>query len=85
MSIEEGRHIAIRFSEALTGDVSGNEACFTVTVPAYNMVPGGTIVDENRTVVSVERYASLTEQVDLSSGSFSSLEFSDGALRLVVE
>ena len=63
MSIVEGRHIAIRFSEALTGDVSRNETCFTVTVPAYNMVPGGTLEDMTVPVESVSQSDELGDHV----------------------
>ena len=74
MSIEEGRHIAIRFSEALTGDVSGNEACFTVTVPVYDMVPGGSIEDVTVPVESVSQSDELGDHVLLLNFASGNLE-----------
>ena len=41
----DGAKIIIVFTEPLTGTVTGNESCFTVTVPEYSYVPGGMLRD----------------------------------------
>lgn len=50
---DEGTEIAIRFSEAITGDVSGNEDKFVVTTQEYDMVPGGVLSERAKTVLGV--------------------------------
>lgn len=41
----DGGYIRITFSQPLVGDVSGNQARFSVTWQEYNYVPGGSLVD----------------------------------------
>lgn len=49
----DGARIQIRFTEPIVGDVSGATSAFTVTVPEYTYVPGGTLQDVAKTAASV--------------------------------
>ena len=81
---DNGTLVAIKFSEALTGDPNGNEEKFTVTVPVYNYVPGGTISDTTKSVINTKMYAQAEETINLSSGSGSGITFSRNKLSLEV-
>ena len=80
----EGTEIAIEFTEALTGNPSGNESKFTITTQEYNMVPGGTLFSKTKTVTSIKGYSSAEEIIDLSSGSASGISVYKGKLVLEV-
>lgn len=82
---KNGTEIAIRFSEKIISGVNDSAESFAVLIPTYNMVPGGTIVNESRTVTSVGRYFGVSDEIDLASGELSSLEVDNGVLRLGVE
>lgn len=80
----EGTDIAIEFTEALTGNPSGNENKFTVTTQEYNMVPGGTLSSKIKAVTGIKGYSSAEEVIDLSSGSSSGISVSKDKLSLEV-
>lgn len=48
----EGGYIDILFDVPLIGDSTDHEGCFTVVVPEYNWIPGGEIINVNKTVVA---------------------------------
>lgn len=48
----DGAKIKIVFDSPLVGDVTGKQNSFTVTVPEYTYVPGGTIQNVVKTVAS---------------------------------
>ena len=77
----DGAKIQITFSEPLTGDVTGNQSHFTVSVPEYSMVPGGTLSTVTKAVKSTAAKSTVTA-VDLSSGTLSNTTVSSGVLSL---
>ena len=81
----EGTEIVVRFSEAITGDVSGNEDKFTVVTQEYDMVPGGTLAESTKVVTGVEIYATIEETVDLSSGTTNGIVVEGNKLSLEVD
>ena len=78
----DGAKIQITFSEPLIGDVSGNQTAFTVTVPEYDMVPGGTLSNVSKAVKSISAKVSYVETIDLSAGALTDVVVGDGKLRL---
>ena len=78
----DGAKIQITFSEPLIGDVSGNQAAFTVTVPEYNMVPGGTLSNVAKTVKSTSAKVSYAATIDLSAGALTDVVVSGSKLSL---
>ena len=80
----DGAKIQITFSEPLIGDVSGNQAAFTVTVPEYDMVPGGTLQNVTKAVKSTYPFSRHSQTIDLSGGEKTDTEFTFGVLRLAV-
>lgn len=81
----DGAKIQITFSEPLTGTVTGNESHFTVSVPEYDMVPGGTLSNVSKAVKSTSAKVSYAATVDLSAGSLTNVVVSDGKLSLGVQ
>ena len=80
----DGAKIQITFSEPLTGDVTGNQSHFTVSVPEYDMVPGGTLSSVSKAVKSTSAKVSYAATVDLSAGALTDTEVSGGKLSLGV-
>ena len=80
----DGAKIQITFSEPLTGTVSGNESHFTVSVPEYDMVPGGTLSTVHKAVKSMSAKVSYMAMVDLSAGTLTDTAVSGGVLNLGV-
>lgn len=68
MAIEDGHYIAVKFDRPLVGEVSGNEAFFTVLVPMYDMVPEGTLSDVAVPVLSVSRHPTEEDTILLAFG-----------------
>ena len=48
----DGAKIQITLDQPLTGYVSGNQSHFTVSVPEYDMVPGGTLSTASKAIAS---------------------------------
>ena len=80
----DGAKIQITFSEPLTGTVSGNESHFTISVPEYDMVPGGTLSPVSKAVKSISAKASYAATIDLSAGALTDVVVSGGKLSLGV-
>ena len=80
----DGAKIQITFSEPLTGDVTGNENHFTVSVPEYDMVPGGTLSTVHKAVKSTAARASFAATVNLAAGTLTDTAVSGGMLSLAV-
>ena len=80
----DGAKIQITFDQPLTGTVSGNESHFTVSVPEYDMVPGGTLSTVHKAVKSTAARASFAATVDLSAGTLTDTAVSGGKLSLGV-
>lgn len=80
----DGTEIAIEFTEALAGNLGGNEDRFIVTTKEYNMVPGGSLSNKTKNVIGVKVYSSAEELIDVSSGVASGISVSKGKLSLEV-
>ena len=80
----DGAKIQITFSEPLIGDISGNQAAFTVTVPEYNMVPGGTLSSVKKAVKSTSAKVIYAATINLSAGALTDVVVSGGKLSLGV-
>ena len=48
----DGTTIAVVFTQPLTGTVTGNQNNFTITMPVYDYVPGGTLSNATRAVTA---------------------------------
>lgn len=81
---EDGTSIAIKFTEAITNNPSGNEGNFAVTVSQYDYVPGGKLSNVSKNVVNVKMYAQAEEMVDISSVASDNITFSRNELSLGV-
>lgn len=77
-----GTEVAIRFSDSLVGDASGNEDKFVVTTQEYDMVPEGTLSNVNKPVIRAYKYTSVESSLDLSDGTYERVVYDDGSLRL---
>ena len=77
-----GNNIAVKFTEALTGDPVDNDEAFVVTFQEYTMVPEGTLIEQTRTPTGVKKFISVDESVDLSDGTYSGVVFDNERLRL---
>ena len=80
----DGAKIQITFSEPLIGDVSGNQSHFTVSVPEYDMVPGGTLSAVRKAVKSTSAKVSYAATINLSAGALTDVVVSGGKLSLGV-
>ena len=80
----DGAKIKITFDKTLIGDVSGNQAAFTVTVPEYTFVPGGTLQNVTKTVKSTYALVGVQQTLDLSAGTLTDTAVSNGMLSLGV-
>lgn len=60
----------------------GNEEAFTVIVPEYDFVPGGSIEYSNKEVDSIENKTGYSTLMDLSEGIFDGVESNFGVLTL---
>lgn len=68
MTKGDGEKIAIRFTEPLVGDVSGNEAYFDVSFQEYSYVPSGSLITVHREVIRVSGYNAVDTSPTLESG-----------------
>lgn len=60
----------------------GNEEAFTVIVPEYDFVPGGSIEHNKRIVESIENKTGYSNLVDLSDGDLNGIAVNRGVLTL---
>lgn len=82
MSKGRGKKIAIKFDKPLLGDVSGNEAAFTVTGMERNPLFYGTPTERQYAVDSVERYPIAELWQDDFSGQMDGVEVGENGLVL---
>lgn len=83
MSKADGQGIKIKFTQAITSDVSTLDiAAFAVTGQEYDMQPGGELIAGDYAVDSIAGFDSVNENIDLSGGTLSDLIFSGGVLTL---
>lgn len=54
MSKSDGTKIVIQFDDSILSGIEGSESSFEVLVPEYDFVPGGTLVEKNKKVESVD-------------------------------
>ena len=80
----DGAKIQLTFTEPLVGDVSGNQSHFAITIPEYDMVPGGTLSSVAKDVKSTSAKASYAATIDLSAGALTDTAVSRGTLSLGV-
>ena len=57
---------------------------FTVTVPEYTYVPGGTLQNVTKTVKSTYAFGGIQQTLDLSAGTLTDTAVSNGVLSLGV-
>jgi len=77
-----GTRLAIRFTEAIVSNPSGNEDAFYVTFDEYDMVPEGTLHSKTRAGTGIKMYASHEETIDMSSGELSNVTASGNSMEL---
>ena len=80
----DGAKIQLTFTEPLVGDATGNQSHFTVSVPEYDMVPGGTLSTVRKAVKSTAARVSFAATVNLAAGTLTDTEVYGGKLRLAV-
>ena len=81
----DGAKIAIRFSDSVTVNGSSQTA-FTVIVPEYSYVPGGTLQNVTKSVESVSGYEGISEVINMSNGTLTELVCdSGGVLSLAID
>ena len=88
MSKGDGKIIAIKFTEPLLGDVTGNETHFTISGKEYEYVGvvNGELIDTEYEVDKVERYPTpKIWQDDFSGGVMTNTQLTDNGLVLGVE
>lgn len=84
MAKKDGNVIGILFSEPLINEASGNESSFTVTIPEYDYIPGGTISNVTRPVNEAKVHSSVDDSISLGNGSMNGLVLTAGRLRLAI-
>lgn len=77
---KDGTQIVVEFSEAITSGLSADG--WTVTIPEYDMVPGGTLSQAVRPVVSTRLRTYMADSVDLAGGTLTDTECSFDTLTL---
>ena len=73
---------ALYYYAATTAGAAGNQGHFTVTVPEYDYVPGGTLQNVTKTVKSTYALAGVQQTLDLSAGTLTDTAVSNGVLSL---
>lgn len=80
----DGAKIKITFDQPITEGAAGNQGHFTVTVPEYDYVPGGTLQNVTKTVKSAYALAGVQQTLDLSAGTLTDTVVLNGVLSLGV-
>lgn len=84
MSKADGQLIGIKFTEAITSDISALDiASLTVTGQEYDMEPGGILVSGDYEVDTVEAYPSSARYAEAWGGIKTNTEISGNVLRLL--
>ena len=63
----------------------GNEAALTITGKEYNMQPGGTLDDGSYKVQEIKEFKAIDKMLDLSGGTMTNVEYTNGVLSLEVD
>ena len=79
----DGAKIKITFDQPISG-VDNNQSHFTVTVPEYTFVPGGTLQNVTKAVKNTYAFAGVQQTLDLSDGALTDTAVSNGVLSLGV-
>lgn len=79
----DGAKIKITFDHPISG-ADNNQSHFTVTVPEYTFVPGGTLQNVTKAVKSTYAFAGVQQTFDLSAGALTDTAVSNGVLSLGV-
>lgn len=82
MSKADGKHIAIRFTENITGGITGSEDAFSVTGQEYNRTPGGELIAGDYQIESVTPYNGIDTELDIADGTLEDTKIVVGALKL---
>jgi methenyltetrahydromethanopterin cyclohydrolase len=80
----DGAKIKITFDRPIVSGQTGQQSFFTVTVPEYTFVPGGTLQNVTKTVKSTYALAGVQQTLDLSTGTLTDTTVTDGVLSLGV-
>ena len=80
----DGTKIAVRFTEEV---VSGADTTtgWSVTVPEFDYVPGGTLSQQERTITEITGYAGTTVNIDFSEAALTDIMLNRGELSLEVD
>ena len=78
----DGAKIKITFDRPIVSGQTGQQSFFTVTVPEYTYVPGGTLQNVAKTVKATLAYSAQPIRADLSGGSKTNVIFSNGEILL---
>lgn len=85
-TVGDGRQIAIRFTEPIT---SGIDTCppssFTVTVPEYTYVPGGTLQNVVKTVASIAAHPTEPNTIVLTMAATERFESAAGNITVAYD
>ena len=79
----EGTKVAVRFTEALVAGTSSTEG-WSVSIRAYDFVPGGTVQTEERAITEVTGYAKVGESLAMDSATLADTQLSKGSITLEV-
>ena len=79
----EGTKVAVRFSEALVAGTSSKEG-WSVSIRAYDFVPGGTVQTEERVIAEVTGYAKVGETLAMDSAILTDTQLSKDSITLEV-
>ena len=80
----DGAKIKITFDRPIVSGQTEQQSFFTVTVPEYTFVPGGTLQNVTKAVKSTYALAGVQQTLDLSAGTLTDTTVTDGVLGLGV-
>ena len=80
----DGAKIKITFDRPIVSGQTGQQSFFTVTVPEYTFVPGGTLQNVTKAVKSTYALAGVQQTFDLSAGTLTDTAVLTGVLSLGV-
>lgn len=84
MSKGQGQKIAIKFTQDLQGDLSGNVAAFSVQGKQYKYI-NGPLIDKVYTVITVEAYPTLPNAILLTIDQFARFTNAEGQLTVTYD
>ena len=80
---QDGTKIAVRFTEEIMSGADTTDG-WTVTIPEYDYVPGGTMSQQERQVTEITGFAGTIITFDLSEATLTDTKLGDGAITLEV-